>query len=280
MFSKLASLVAESRAEIVSYGMSLVGAVVLLIVGWIVAGWLYRMTRRLVSKSAVIDDTLKPLIASIVRYSVLIFVVIAVLAQFGVQTTSIITVLGAAGLAVGLALQGTLSNIAAGVMILILRPLKVGEYIDADGIAGTVDEIGLFTTLMTTAEGIYISVPNGQLWNRTIKNYTRQSTRRLDLPVGISYDDDIDQALGVMKKLMAAEKRILKDPGAQVMVTQLADSAVILHMRAWTRREDYWDVFYDMTRKIKYAFDEAGLSIPFPQTHVHVETVGGTAAPS
>lgn len=270
MIDRILALLTGSEARLISYGLSLLGAVILLVAGWIIAGWAKRVTRRLLDRSPVFDDTLKPLIGDIARYGVLIFVVIAVLAQFGVQTASIIAVLGAAGLAVGLALQGTLANIAAGVMLLVLRPLKVGEFIDADGISGTVKEVGLFTTLMVTAEGIFLSVPNGQLWNRTIRNYTRMPTRRIDLPVGISYQDDIEKGLAVMQRLIAAETRILKKPAPAVMVTQLAESAVILNMRVWTKRDDYWDLLYDLTKKVKTSFDGEGISIPATQRQVIV----------
>lgn len=268
MMEKIMALLVDSKALIISYGMSLLGAIILLVAGWIIAGWIQRAVRRLLDRSTVFDDTLKPLISSIARYSVLVFVLIAVLAQFGVQTASIIAVLGAAGLAIGLALQGTLANIAAGVMLLVLRPLKVGEFIDAEGISGTVSEVGLFTTLMVTADGIFISVPNGQLWNRTIRNYTRLPTRRIDLPVGISYEDEIDKGMAVMQRLIVAEVRILKKPAPQVMVTQLGDNAVTLNIRVWTKRDDYWNVLYDMTRAVKNAFDVEGISIPFPQRQV------------
>jgi small conductance mechanosensitive channel len=265
MMEKILSLLSSSKTMMISYSMNLLGAVILLLAGWFIAGWVQRVIRRLLDRSAVFDDTLKPLIANIARYSVLIFVAIAVLAQFGVQTASIIAVLGAAGLAIGLALQGTLANIAAGVMLLVLRPLKVGEYIDAEGISGTVSLVGLFTTLMVTAEGIYISVPNGQLWNRTIRNYSRLSTRRIDLPVGLSYQDDIEKGLGVMQQLIGDEARILKKPAPQVMVTQLAEAAVMLNMRVWTKRDDYWDVLFDLTKKLKIGFDAEGLTIPAVQ---------------
>ena len=279
MMDKILALMVESKALVISYGMSLLGAIILLVAGWIVAGWAQRVIRRLLDRSVIFDDTLKPLISNIVRYSILVFVLIAVLAQFGVQTASIIAVLGAAGLAIGLALQGTLANIAAGVMLLILRPFKVGETIDAEGIMGTVSEIGLFTTQMVTADGIFISVPNGQIWNRPIKNFTRMSTRRVDLPVGIGYHDDIEKGMAVMTQLIAADSRIQKKPAPQVMVTQLADSAVILHMRFWAKRDDYWNVLFDMTKTVKLRFDAEGISIPFPQRQITVVEGGKFKAP-
>ena len=172
--------------QITSYALDGVSALVILLVGWWIAGRAHFLVRRALDRVPRIDDTLKPFLSSTVRYFVIVITVVAVLAEFGVQTTSIIAVLGAAGLAIGLALQGTLQNIAAGIMLLILRPFRVGEYIDAGGVAGTVDAINLFTTDMTTYDGIYRSVPNAELWNRNILNYSRNPTRRLDLPLGIS----------------------------------------------------------------------------------------------
>ncbi len=171
-------LLAVAGDLVVQYGFDLVGAVVMLIAGWTLAGWAQRSMLRVLGRVPKIDDTLKPFIASVVRYGILVFILVAVLAQFGVQTASIIALLGAMGIAIGLALQGTLQNIAAGIMLLFLRPFRIGDYIDAEGLAGTVDEIGLFTTQMHTYDGVYVEVPNQQLWNRAIKNFSRLPTRR------------------------------------------------------------------------------------------------------
>jgi len=191
---------------------------------------------------------------------ILIFVIVAVLSNFGVETTSIIAVLGAAGLAIGLALQGTLSNIAAGVMILILRPLKIDEFIEAGSISGTVVEITLFTTLLKTPDGVFISAPNSQIWNSAIKNYSRNPTRRLDIKVGISYDDDVDAALEFLKNLVASDERVLKDPEPMSFVATLGESSV------------------DLTRKSKTELEAAGFSIPFPQRDLHVIESAETAS--
>lgn len=255
---------------LVNYALNLIGAVLLLIIGWIVANWARNVVRRSLERMTRIDVTLKPLIVEVCRYLILVFVVIAVLARFGVQTTSIIAVLGAAGLAVGLALQGTLSNIAAGVMLLLLGPVKVGEYIDAEGIAGTVDEIGLFTTLMRTYDGVYLSVPNSNLWNRTIKNYSRLPTRRIDLVVGVSYGDDLSKALEVLGGLLREDTRVLPEPTPQVLVKELSDSAVNLNLRCWVNRSDFWDVTFDTTKAAKLRLDAHGITIPFPQRDVHL----------
>ena len=192
------------------------------------------------------------------------------LAEFGVQTTSIIAVLGAAGLAIGLALQGTLQNIAAGIMLLVLRPFRVGEYIDAGGVSGTVDAINLFTTDMTTYDGIYRSVPNAELWNRNILNYSRNPTRRLDIPVGIAYEDDVEQALDLLLSHLSQDPRVMPDPEPQVLVTGLGDSSVDLTLRCWTSRTDFWPLRFELNKKVKLWLDAAGVSIPFPQRDVHL----------
>jgi small conductance mechanosensitive channel len=206
----------------------------------------------------------------LVRYLILILVMVAVLAQFGVQTTSIIAVLGAAGLAVGLALQGTLANIAAGVLLLFLRPFKIGEYIDAGGVAGTVREIGLFATEFKSYDGIFVIVPNSHLASVAITNYSRLPTRRMDLVIGISYGDNMNQAMTVLNDLLVNDDRILKDPAHQVMVKELADSSVNLNLRCWANRQDYWSLLFDLTQQAKERLDEHGISIPFPQRDVHL----------
>lgn len=264
---------------VLDYSLDFLGAILILLVGWSVAGWAGRAVRRLIDRSPRVDSTLKPLLASIVRYGILIIVLIAVLAQFGIQTTSIIALLGAAGIAIGLALQGTLSNIAAGVMLLFLRPFKVGEYIDADGIAGTVTEIGLFTTELTTFDGVYVSAPNSAVWNRTIRNFSRLPTRRIDLSVGISYDDDVDRAMAILSDLLSGDDRVLPEPGPQVMVTDLSDSAVVVNMRCWTEASNFWDLSFDLRKAAKARLEAAGITIPFPQRHIHVSGPAPLPAP-
>ncbi|MEM7172192.1 MAG: mechanosensitive ion channel domain-containing protein, partial [Pseudomonadota bacterium] len=221
---------ADLASIVLSFATDAIVALVILILGWMVAGWVRRATLRALTKSGKVDQTLRPVIANIVRYAILIFVVIAVLAQFGVQTTSVIAVLGAAGLAVGLALQGTLQNIAAGFMLLLLRPFGVGDYIDAGGVAGTVDEIGLFVTTMTTFDGVYVAVPNSQLWGAAVYNYSRLPTRRIDLTVGIGYGDDIEKAQGLLMDLATNDPRVHKDPEPQVMVKTLGESSVDVNL--------------------------------------------------
>ena len=260
----------------VEYGVDIAGAIVLLVVGWTVAGWIRRVIRRTLDSVPVLDETLKPFIANLVRYAVLIFVLIAVLNQFGVQTTSIIAVLAATGLAIGLALQGMLANVASGVMLLFLRPFNVGEYVEAGGIAGTVTEIGLFNTEIKSSAGPGLVVPNSKIWDGPITNFSRNPTRRFDIAVGIGYDDDIDGAMALLKGLLTGDDRVLDDPEPLVMVQELGDSAVIINLRAWTRSGDYGATVWDLNKEIITELQATGYSIPFPQRDVHI--VSGEAA--
>ena len=266
MFNSASPLI----ALIIDYALDMVGAVLLLIAGWMAAGWVQTHTARMLGAVERVDATLLSFVTQLVRYSILILVMVAVLAQFGVQTTSIIAVLGAAGLAVGLALQGTLANIAAGVLLLFLRPFKIGEYIDAGGVAVTVREIGLFATEFESYDGIFVMVPNSQLASAAITNYSRLPTRRLDLVIGISYGDNMNQAMTVLNDLLVNDDRILEDPAHQVMVKELADSSVNLNLRCWTKRQDYWSLLFDLTKQAKERLDKHGISIPFPQRDVHL----------
>jgi small conductance mechanosensitive channel len=260
----------------VEYGVDIAGAIVLLVVGWTVAGWIRRVIRRTLDRVPVLDETLKPFIANLVRYAVLIFVLIAVLNQFGVQTTSIIAVLAATGLAIGLALQGMLANVASGVMLLFLRPFNVGEYVEAGGIAGTVAEIGLFNTEIKSSAGPGLVVPNSKIWDGPITNFSRNPTRRFDIAVGIGYDDDIDGAMALLKGLLTGDDRVLDDPEPLVVVQELGDSAVIINLRAWTRSGDYGATVWDLNKEIITELQATGYSIPFPQRDVHI--VSGEAA--
>ena len=262
----------------INYSLDLVGAVLLLSGGWFVAGWIRRLLRRGLGRIDAIDRTVSSFLSNIVYYLVLVLVLVAVLAQFGVETASILAVLGTIGLAVGLALQGTLSNIAAGLMLLLLRPFKVGDYIDAEGLAGTVEEVGLFATQFTTYDGVFLSVPNGQIWSRSILNYSRLPTRRLDVTIGIAYDDDVDKAMGVLMDLLLNDDRVHRDPEPQVMVTALADSSVNLNLRCWTAASDYWGLQFDLNKAAKETVEAAGCSIPFPQRDLHIVS-GGLPVP-
>ena len=274
----VATITEALKSFALGFGLDILGAIILLIAGWWVAGRAAALVRHSLKNAKFVDSTLKPLAASIARYTVLIFVLIAVLSNFGVQTASIIAVLGAAGLAIGLALQGTLSNIAAGVMILVLRPLKVDEFVEAGSVSGTVVEITLFTTLLKTPDGVFISAPNSQIWNSAIKNYSRNPTRRLDIKVGIAYDDDVDAALEFLKKLVASDPRVLKDPEPMSFVATLGESSVDLTARGWVATADFWPTFFDLTRKSKTELEAAGFSIPFPQRDLHIKETAETAS--
>lgn len=269
MNQQLENTVHTSLQLLTSYGMSMVGAVVILTVGWIGARFLHNMALKAVLKSGKIDQTVGRFFADVARYAVLVFTIIAVLAKFGVQTASIITVLGALGLAVGFALQGTLSNVAAGLFILFLRPFKIGDFIEAAGTSGTVSAINLFTIELNTPDNVLTIVPNSAIIGGTIKNYTTNPKRRVDFLMGIAYEDDIDKAIGIMKGVITADSRIATDPEPVLVVGELADSSVNLIVRVWCDRDNYWPVKFDLTKAFKEAFDAQGITIPFPQRMVH-----------
>ncbi len=261
----------ESLINILTtYGLSVIGATVILILGWIVAGWSGRLVESSLSRVNRVDEMLSGFLSSLTRYFVIALTVIAVLGQFGVQTTSLVAVLGAAGLAIGLALQGTLSNLAGGVMLLAFRPFRVGDYIEASGHAGTVKSLTLFTTVLATPDNVRIIVPNVDLWGKAIRNFSANPTRRLDVEIGMAYADNIDQALAVCLDVAKADSRIHTDPEPQAFVNALADSSVNLTLRIWCNAGDYWALKWDTTKALKQAFDTAGLSIPFPQRDVHM----------
>ena len=270
--AKMASLeiVWANLAELATqYALSLVGAILLIIVGYILAGVLERWSGRLMRSVRGFDETLVRFLSKAVRYVALILVAIAVLGQFGVQTASIIAALGAAGLAIGLALQGTLQNIAAGIMLMALRPFKVGEYVSAGAISGTIVEIGLFATQLKTIDGLFVFAPNSQLWNTPVTNYTRAEERRFDLAIGIGYEDDIGKAEKILLDIAAAEARVLENPAPATFVSELGDSAVAINLRCWMKGADWWATSRDLTKRAKLEFDANGISIPFPQRDVH-----------
>ena len=252
----------------IQYSLSLVSAILILIAGFIAAGWVSRTIRKRLNKIKRFDKTLIPVLSQISRYAILVFTFVLVLAEFGIQTASIIAVLGAAGLAIGLALQGTLQNVAAGLMLLFIRPFKVGDFIETGAGTGTVEEIRLFLTILHTSQGLRVAVPNAKIWSDSIINYSARPRRRIDLLVGISYDDDIDKASALILGLAKKEERIVDDPEPKVVVKNLGDSSVDLELRAWTKRQDYWDVRFGLTRDVKYALDKAGISIPYPHMQV------------
>jgi small conductance mechanosensitive channel len=251
------------------YGLKILAALAIFIVGRWVARIVRKLVQRVMNKGKV-DPTLVTFTANLAYIGLLAFIVIAALGQLGIQTTSFIAVLGAAGLAVGLALQGSLSNFAAGFLLIIFRPFKVGDLIEGAGVFGVVEAIQIFTTQLKTADNKTVIVPNAKLTDDNIVNWTVKGTRRVDMVMGIGYEDDIDKARSLMADIIAADDRILKDPAPQISVSELADSSVNFVVRPWVKVEDYWGVYFDLTEKIKKSFDANGISIPFPQRDVHV----------
>ncbi len=258
------------RPYIVEHGLSLLGAILILIVGWMVAGWIARRVRKYGEASSKVDSTLVPVMAQTVRILIIIITLLAVLGQFGIEITSVIALLGAAALAVGLALQGTLANIAAGVMLLVLRPFRIGDVVDIGGTLGVVDEIKLFTTEMHTFDNIGISMPNSKVWGDKIENYNRYPIRRVDMEFGISYSDDMDKAIQLIREVLEKDERVLKEPEPLIAVAGLGDSSVNIRVRPWTESSNVWPLRYDITKKIKESFDQNDVTIPFPQRDVHL----------
>jgi small conductance mechanosensitive channel len=268
----LSVVMEEASAIIASYGLNVLGAIAVLAIGRIVAG-IIRSSIRKGLTGAGLDPALVPFLSSMVYYMLLAFVVVAVLNLFGIQTTSIIAVLGAAGLAVGLALQGTLSNFAAGVMLLIFRPFRIGDYVEAGGSAGDIVEIGVFSTTLNSPDNVRIVVPNSAIYGQTIRNYSANDNRRNDLVIGISYSDNIARAIEVIRGCLDADDRVLKDPAPVIAVGELADSSVRLVIRPWCHRDHYWPLRFDLMRRIKEQLEANGCSIPFPQRDVHMHQV-------
>jgi small conductance mechanosensitive channel len=270
MIDEYQDLVQSLLPVAIEYSMSALGAIAILIAGWIVAGWASRKVYNLAASSQKFDATLAPILRKIVRVAILIITILAVLGQFGIETASVIAVLGAATLAIGLALQGTLSNVAAGVMLLIFRPFEVGQSIMVSGISGSVVEIGIFTTTFRTFDGLRVVAPNARIWGNEITNFSANDTRRLDISVGIGYGDDMDKAIEVLLDMLNSDERVLEDPAPQVMVSELGDSSVNLIIRSWISRENFWGAKWDLTKLTKEVLDKNEINIPFPQRDIHV----------
>ena len=251
------------------FAINLVTAIIIFYLGRLVVRMLTRGMRK-VMEAQEVDKTLISFTSNLASTVLLTVVIIASVGALGVQTTSFIAVLGAAGLAIGLALQGSLSNFAAGVLIVLFRPYKVGDWIEAAGISGGVEEVQILTTILKTGDNKQVIVPNAQIMNSIITNYSANDTRRVDMVVGVSYDDDLDKVRSTLEELVAAEDRILDDPGCTIAVSALADSSVNFVVRPWVKTSDYWGVMFDMTEAIKKRFDKDGISFPFPQQDVHV----------
>lgn len=260
----------ETIALIMQYATRAVGVIVLLFVAWIVSGWVGRIIRRSCDR-ANIDLTLGKFFAKMASWSILILAVLACLGVFGVNTTSFAAVLAAAGLAVGLALQGSLSNFASGVMLLIFRPFKVGDVVSVNGVIGKVNEIELFTTTLDTPDNRRMILPNGAVFGSTIENISYHDTRRVDVPVGVDYSAEIDKTRSVLADAAAAVPDRLDDPAPQIVLGELGASSVDWTVRVWCNAADYWGVKEAATREIKMALDKAGIGIPFPQMDVHLD---------
>ena len=251
------------------YGLQILYAALVLIIGRWAAKFVRRIIERLMEKGG-LDPTIVKFTGNLSYIALLAFAVLAALNQLGIQTTSFVALLGAAGLAIGLALQGSLSNFAAGFLLILFRPFKVGDYIEAAGTAGTVEEIQIFTTTLRSPDNKLVIVPNAKLTADNIVNWSAKGTRRVDMVFGIGYGDDIDRARSVIREIIEADPRVLKDPAPLVALWQLGESSVDFVARPWVKSADYWSVWFDTTEKVKKAFDAEGISIPFPQRDVHV----------
>jgi small conductance mechanosensitive channel len=251
------------------YGIKFLAAIAIYIIGKMIAKSIKKLAARVMKKKNV-DPTISGFVVNLLYVALLAFIIIAALNQLGIQTASFIAILGAAGLAIGLALQGSLSNFAAGVLMIIFRPFSAGDLIEGAGVTGVVEEIQIFTTQLKTADNKTVIIPNSNLMNDNIINYSVKGTRRVDMLFGIGYEDDIDKSRSIIMEIMQNDQRVLKDPEPVVLLSELADSSVNFSVRAWAKSEDYWGVYFDTTEKVKKQFDAAGISIPFPQQDVHV----------
>lgn len=254
---------------VIGFGIQLAIAIVIFIIGKFIVNILVNFVGKLLGRSSY-DPMLIDFLKSIVKAILMLFVIVASLDQLGVNTTSLVAILGAAGLAIGLSLQGSLQNFAAGVMLLVFKPFKSGDYVDAGGASGTVKTIGIFTTVMITPDNKQIIVPNGSIYSNNITNYSAKDTRRVDLVFGIGYGDDLKKAKSVLEEMVKADERVLQDPAPQIAVSELGDSSVNFVVRPWVNSSDYWSVKFELTEAVKLRFDQEGISIPFPQMDVHV----------
>jgi small conductance mechanosensitive channel len=250
------------------YGIRVIAAIAIFIIGRWVAKGLRNLLRRIMKRNQV-DETLISFVCNLAYVLLLAFVIVAAINKLGIQTTSFIAIIGAAGLAIGLALQGSLANFAAGVLMIVFRPIKVGDFIEGGGTTGTVEEIQIFSTQLKSGDNKTIIVPNSKMLGGNIVNYSTKETRRVDMTFGIGYEDDIDKSRSVIQGIINKDERVLKDPAPLVVVSELADSSVNFTVRVWTKSADYWGVFFDTTEAVKKQFDAEEISIPFPQQDVH-----------
>ncbi len=252
-----------------TYSMKLLAAILILIIGRWVARKIARLLARVLEKNG-IDVTLTGFLENITYYAMLVLVLIAAAGQLGINTTSFLTIVGAAGLAIGLALKDSLSNFASGVMLVLFRPFQVGDVVNAAGVSGKVERINIFNTVLNTPDNQKVIVPNSSITSDVITNITANPTRRIDLVAGIGYEDDIAKAKKVLNEIVLSDDRILKDPAPQIAVSELADSSVNFVVRPWVKTAEYWDVYFDLTEQIKLRFDAEGISIPYPQQDLHL----------
>jgi len=262
-------VIAKIQELISVFGLKILAAIAVFIIGRWLAGFLRNLTVKIMTKSKV-DPTLVSFLGHVTYVALLVFVILAALGQLGIQTTSFIAVIGAAGLAVGLALQGSLSNFAAGVLMIIFRPFKVGDVIEGAGVLGTVEEIQIFTTQISTPDNRAVIIPNSKLTSDNIINYTAKPARRIDLVFGVSYAENIDKVKQVISDVLSQDDRILEDPAPTIGLLEMADSSINFAVRPWVKPKDYWGVYFDTNEKIKKRFDAEGISIPFPQRDVHI----------
>jgi small conductance mechanosensitive channel len=254
---------------VMTYGPKLLGAIVALIIGLWIIGWIQRLVNRVMNKASV-DPSLKPFLKSLIGALLKVMLGISIMTMLGIEMTSFIAILASAGLAVGMALSGTLQNFAGGVMILLFRPYKVGDFIEAQGYMGSVKEIQIFVTILTTPDNKTIIIPNGPLSNGSMINFSTQENRRVDWTFGIAYGDDVNKAKDIVRNILEADERVHKDPAIFIALGAMADSSVNLTVRVWAAAPDYWDIFFETNEKVYHAFNENGISIPFPQMDVHV----------
>ena len=269
-WSALSQLIQTKGVDIgISFGIKAVTALAIFLIGRFLIRMVVKGLRKVMQRQDV-DKTLETFICNLISMTLLVVVVIAAIGALGVETTSFLAIFGAAGLAVGLALQGSLSNFASGVLIVLFRPYRVGDWVEAAGISGSVEQVQILTTILKTGDNKQIIVPNSQIMDSIITNYSANETRRVDMVVGVSYSDDLDKVRATLKDLIAAEDRILKEPAATIAVSQLGDSSVNFVVRPWVKTADYWGVNFDLTEAIKKRFDKEGISFPFPQQDVHL----------
>ena len=266
------ALTAQAQTLGVDFGVRIIVALLIFYIGRMIARSLSKGVRKVLAAREV-DKILETFVSNLVYWALLVVVIIAAIDRLGIETTSLIAVMGAAGLAVGLALQGSLSNFAAGVLIVIFRPYRVGDFVEAAGVSGSVEQVQILTTILKTPDNKQIIVPNSAIMSSIITNFSANETRRVDLTIGVSYDDDLDKVQKTLQEIVDADERILKDPACVIRVHELADSSVNFVVRPWVASGDYWGVYWDLTETIKKRFDQDGISFPFPQQDVHIHQV-------